>query len=488
MHIGIDLGTSGVKAVLTGEDGGLVGHATAPLTVAAPQPLWSEQRPADWWDATCRATAELAHSHDLSGVRGIGLAGQMHGAVLLDRAGRVLRPAILWNDGRSAAECHELEASEPRSRAITGNLAMPGFTAPKLLWVRKHEPELFAQIATVLLPKDWLRRELTGELASDMSDASGTLWLDTAARRWSPAMLAACGLDETRMPRLVEGTQVSGRLQPGAARALGLPAGIPVAGGGGDNAAGALGIGCVHPGNALLSLGTSGVIFVSDSGHVADPERTVHAFCHCVPQTWHRMSVILSAAASLAWLSRLLGADEASLLREAESAPAQERLVFLPYLSGERTPHNDPAAAGVFFGLSGETGRAALTRAVLEGVAFALADGLDALEARGGPIAELTAIGGGARSPFWLGLLASVLGRPLHTVAGSEVGPALGAARLARVAAGDASLADAAARPPVTARYAPEPGLAEALARRRAIYRSLYPTLHQLFADTGRIS
>lgn len=488
MHIGIDLGTSGVKAVLTGEDGGLVGQASAPLSVATPQPLWSEQHPADWWDATCRAMADLARAHDLSGVRGIGLAGQMHGAVLLDRAGHVLRPAILWNDGRSAAECLALEAGEPRSRAITGNLAMPGFTAPKLLWVRKHEPALFAQIATVLLPKDWLRHELTGELASDMSDASGTLWLDTAARRWSPAMLAACDLDEPQMPRLLEGTQASGRLTPGAARALGLPAGIPVAGGGGDNAAGALGIGCVNPGDALLSLGTSGVIFVSDPGHLADPERTVHAFCHCVPQTWHRMSVILSAAASLAWLARLLGADETSLLREAEGASAQERLVFLPYLSGERTPHNDAAAAGVFFGLSGETGRASLTRAVLEGVAFALADGLEALEARGGPIPELTAIGGGARSPFWLRLLSSALERPLHTVAGSEVGPALGAARLARVAAGDADLAEASARPPVTARYAPEPALADGLARRRAIYRSLYPTLHQHFADTGHTS
>lgn len=486
MHIGIDLGTSGIKAVLAGDDGVLVGQASVALTVAAPQPLWSEQNPADWWNATCRAIAELARRHDLSGVRGIGLAGQMHGAILLDRAGHVLRPAILWNDGRSAAECLALETEEPRSRAITGNLAMPGFTAPKLLWVRQHEPALFAQVATVLLPKDWLRRELTGELASDMSDASGTLWLDTEARRWSPAMLAACDLDETQMPRLLEGTQVSGRLTPSAARALGLPAGIPVAAGGGDNAAGALGIGCVNPGDALLSLGTSGVIFVSDSVHLADPERTVHAFCHCVPDVWHRMSVILSAAASLAWLAGLLGTDEITLLREAEGASAQERLVFLPYLSGERTPHNDAAAAGVFFGLSGKTGRADLTRAVLEGVAFALADGLEALEARG-RIPELTAIGGGARSPFWLRLLASALDRPLQTVAGSEIGPALGAARLGRVAAGDADLAEASARPTVTARYAPEPALADGLARRRAIYRSLYPTLRRTFADTGRL-
>jgi xylulokinase len=481
MHLGIDLGTSGVKAVLTGPGGALLAQAAAPLTVAMPHPLWSEQDPASWWAATVAAVRQIG---DLSAVRGVGLAGQMHGAVLLDAADRVLRPAILWNDGRSGAECRALEAAEPHSRAITGNLAMPGFTAPKLLWVRRHEPEVFARIRRVLLPKDWLRLQMVGEAVSDMSDAAGTLWLDVGARRWAPAMLAATGLSEDHMPRLVEGTDVSGRLRPAAAEALGLPPGIPVAGGAGDNAAGAAGIGCIAPGAAFVSLGTSGVIFVSDPAFLPDPGRTVHAFCHCVPDTWHRMSVILSAGASLAWLATVSGASEAALLDEAERERAQDRLVFLPYLAGERTPHNDPSATGVFFGLSGATTRAAMTLAVLEGVAFALADGLDALEAGGGRIAELTAIGGGSRSALWLRILAAALQRRLHTVAGSEVGPALGAARLARVASGDAPLAEACAQPARTAQFDPSPALAEAMAPRRALYQRLYPALHPLFTAT----
>jgi xylulokinase len=283
MHLGIDLGTSGVKAVLT-KDGTLLDQATVPLAVATPHQLWSEQDPAAWWHATVAALQQLGARHDLSAVRGIGLTGQMHGAVLLDAGDKVLRPAILWNDGRSDAECHDLERAEPRSRAITGNLAMPGFTAPKLLWVRRHEPELFAGVRRVLLPKDFLRLRMTGEAISDMSDASGTLWLDVGHRRWSPEMLAASGLSEQQMPRLVEGTAIGGTLRPEAAQTLSLPAGIPVAGGGGDNAAGAAGIGCVAPGDAFVSLGTSGVIFVSDPSFLPDPERTVHAFCHCVPR------------------------------------------------------------------------------------------------------------------------------------------------------------------------------------------------------------
>jgi xylulokinase len=487
MHLGVDLGTSGVKAVLTGAGGEVIGQAIAPLAISTPRPLWSEQDPAAWWQATQDALAMLRQAHSLSAVRGLGLAGQMHGAVLLDAADRVLRPAILWNDGRSGAECAALEAAEPRSRGITGNLAMPGFTAPKLLWVRQHEPELFARTRRVLLPKDWLRLRLTGDSLSDMSDASGTLWLDVAARRWSPAMLAASGLSEAQMPALVEGTSPASRLRADVAALLGLPAGIPVAGGAGDNAAGAAGIGCVSPGDAFVSLGTSGVVFVSDPGFLPDPGRAVHAFCHCLPQTWHRMSVILSAAASLAWITRVTGArSEAALLAEVEAAglASTGRLVFLPYLSGERTPHNDPRAAGVFFGLCGADERADLARAVLEGVAFALADGLDALEARGERIGALTAIGGGARSTAWLRILAAVLARPVLAVNGGEAGPALGAARLARIACGDAGIADVCAKPPVAAAYEAEPDLVAALAPRRAAYRRLYPALQTLFTDT----
>jgi xylulokinase len=481
MHLGIDLGTSGVKAVLTGVDGALLAQATAPLAVSTPHPLWSEQDPAAWWHAAVAALQQLGAGHDLSAVRGVGLAGQMHGAVLLDAGERVLRPAILWNDGRSGAECRDLEAAEPHSRAITGNLAMPGFTAPKLLWVRRHEPDVFARTRRVLLPKDWLRLQMTGEAMSDMSDASGTLWLDVGRRRWSPEMLAATDLSEGHMPRLIEGTATGGYLRPEAALALGLPAGIGVAGGGGDNAAGAVGIGCVAPGDAFVSLGTSGVIFVSDPGFLPDPARTVHAFCHCVHGTWHRMSVILSAGAALAWIAGITGTDEATLLAEAARESPRDRPVFLPYLSGERTPHNNPAASGVFFGLSGSTTRAAMTLAVLEGVAFALADGLDALEARGGRIAKLTAIGGGSRSELWLRILAAAMQRTLHTAKGSDVGPALGAARLACVSSGDASAAETFVKPAMTACFDPCPALIEALIPRRALYRRLYPALQPMF-------
>ncbi len=489
MHLGIDLGTSGVKVVLTTERGAVAGQATAPLDISAPHPLWSEQDPADWWHATLSAMAALRSAHDLSGVRALGIAGQMHGAVLLDAAGHVLRPAILWNDGRSGAECAALEAAEPRSRTITGNLAMPGFTAPKLLWVRKHEPDLFARLHRVLLPKDWLRLQMTGEAVSEMSDAAGTLWLDIAARQWSPAMLAATGLSPVHMPRLTEGTAIAGTLRAGAATAMGLPPGIPVAAGAGDNAGGAAGIGCVNPGDAFVSLGTSGVIFVSDHAFLPDPARAVHAFCHCIPATWHRMSVILAAGAALAWLARTLHTTEAALLDEAGVAAAQQgTLVFLPYLTGERTPHNNPAATGVFFGLTTATTRADMTRAVLEGVAFALADGLDALEGEGeGParIPMLTAIGGGARSSLWLGILAAALQRPLQTVEGSEVGPALGAARLAAIASGAGGIADICTRPSVTATFDPNPALTQALLPKRALYRRLYPALNDLFSETG---
>jgi xylulokinase len=419
MYLGLDIGTSGVKAVLTNARGQVLDQSTAPLAFATPHPLWSEQAPEDWWRPASQAIAALRQSRELGGVRSIGLSGQMHGAVLLDQADRVLRPAILWNDGRAHGECAELEAIEPRSRTITGNLAMPGFTAPKLLWVRRHEPACFAARCRVLLPKDWLRLRMTGEAVSDMSDASGTLWLDVGQRRWSPAMLAVTGLDVDAMPRLVEGIEVSGRLRPEIAAEWGLPLGCPVAGGAGDNAAGAAAVGCVAPGRALVSIGTSGVVFVADERFLPDPTHAVHAFCHRVPGTWHRMSVILSAAASLSWITRATRAEnEAALLAEVEALPgdSQGRLVFLPYLSGERTPHNDAAATGAFVGITNRHGRAELARAVLEGVAFALADGLDVLDVGSQRIASLTAIGGGARSASWLRMLASVLGRPLQQV------------------------------------------------------------------------
>ncbi|WP_134500559.1 xylulokinase [Microvirga pakistanensis] len=487
MYMGIDLGTSSVKVLLIKESGTVIDEAAVPLALSRPHPLWSEQEPQAWWDAAVAAVRSLRARRSLDGVTGIGLSGQMHGAVLLDQSDEVLRPAILWNDGRAGAECKELERREPASRTITGNLAMPGFTAPKLIWVAKNEPDVFARIARILLPKDWIRLKLTGEAVSDMSDSAGTLWLDVEKRQWSAAMLEATGLDERQMPRLVEGTEVSGHLSRKAAMTLGLRPGIPVAGGGGDNAAGAVGIGVVRPGAAFLSLGTSGVIFVADDALKKDPERAVHAFCHCIPGMWHRMAVILSAAATLSFTARLVGApDEASLLAETEAAGLaiqnRSRLVFLPYLSGERTPHNDPSASGVVFGLDGATTRADLGRAALEGVAFALADGLEALEAHGGTIKTLSVIGGGARSRLWGRILAAALQRPLTYHQGGEVGPALGAARLAGIAATRASVDEACPPPPVSHVIEPEPDLVETLEPRRALFRRLYSDLKASFA------
>ncbi len=433
MFLGIDLGTSGVKAVLLSDTDAIIGQASAPLTVSRPQPLWSEQHPDDWWQAVCASIESLRQQHDLSGVQAIGLSGQMHGATVLDHDLRPLRPAILWNDGRSQAECLELEELVPELRAITGNQAMPGFTAPKLRWLQKHEPEIFSRIHKVLLPKDYIRLQLTGCCMSDLSDSAGTLWLDVAKRQWSETMLASCGLTLEHMPELKEGSQIAGYLQTEIARQWGINP-VPVAAGGGDNAAGAIGTGVTEPGQGILSLGTSGVIFVVSDDYRSNPANGVHSFCHALPDRWHLMSVMLSAAGCLDWLAQLTGAaDVPTLLTEAEKAQPQESLYFLPYLNGERTPHNNPTASGVFFGMTGATTRAQLTLAVLEGVAMGLNDGLEALNATGITINEMTLIGGGARSPLWRQMLANILNMPLSYRRGGEVGPALGAARLARL-------------------------------------------------------
>lgn len=485
MFLGIDLGTSGVKVVLVDGDQRVVDQEAVPLTVSRPQPLWSEQEPEDWWRATDQAVValEARQGRALSGVRGIGLSGQMHGATLLDGTDRPLRPAILWNDGRAGAECAELERREPRSRAITGNLAMPGFTAPKLLWIAAHEPDVFARIRRVLLPKDYLRLRMTGIAASEMSDAAGTLWLDVAARRWSEAMLAATGLPLSAMPELFEGSAATGTLRPDIAAAWGMPAEAVLAGGAGDNAAGAVGVGVIRPSEAFLSLGTSGVVFVADAGYAPNPSQAVHAFCHCLPATWHRMSVILSAASALSWLARLLGATEADLLAEAEHAdPDTGDLLFLPYLSGERTPHNDPAATGVFVGLTHAIERPHLVRAVLEGVAFAFADGQAALTAAGTEIGEVAVIGGGARSQFWGRILAAALNRPLHYPAGGELGPAFGAARLGRLAATGETAETVCTRPQVAHVVEPDPALAARTAAKYQRFRALYPMLKPAWA------
>lgn len=486
MYLGIDLGTSELKLVLLDRQHRLVASVGERLTVQRPAPLHSEQSPADWWDAMARAMARLqaGQAAALAQVRAIGLSGQMHGAVLMDAAGEVLRPAILWNDGRSGAECTELEAACPRLHAIAGNLAMPGFTAPKLLWVRRHEPEVFAKTATVLLPKDWLRFMLTGERVGEMSDAAGTLWLDVAERRWSAEVLAACGLTEAQMPRLVEGSEASGTLRPELAARWGLPAGVIVAGGGGDNAASAVGIGAVRPGEGFVSLGTSGVIFLTSDRFRPNPASAMHAFCHALPGTWHQMSVMLSAANGLSWVTRLVGAaSEGALLEQVAQLTPQQRErapLFLPYLNGERTPHNNPHAQGSFFGLTNEHDAAALGWSVIEGVTFGLLDGWHALGVQPGEVAGLTLVGGGARSGLWAQLLADAIGVPMVTRHGGEAGGALGAARLAWLADGG-TLDQVCPAPKIAATFSPDPAETARLAARHARFRALYRAVAGLF-------
>ena len=484
MDLGIDLGTSEVKVVLVDDAGSVVGQGSSALKISRPQPLWSEQDPAAWWQATQAALGELRARHPKAwgAVRGIGLSGQMHGATLLDAQDRVLRPCILWNDGRSHAQCEQLERERaPHSRRITGNIAMPGFTAPKLMWVEQHEPEVFRQTARVLLPKDHLRLTLTGEAVSDMSDASGTLWLDVAARRWSDEMLAATHLTPGHMPRLVEGSQASGSLRDEVAELLGLPRGVIVAGGGGDNAASAAGIGVVAPGTAFLSLGTSGVYFVANGAFSPNPAGAVHAFCHAFPDTWHQMTVMLAAASCLRWLRGVTNAQsESQLVAEAQALPPGEAVpLFLPYLSGERTPHNDPHASGLFFGLTHAHGRGHLAQAVLEGVAFAFLDGQQALLEGGARIDSVTLVGGGSRSGYWAQLLADVLGRRMDRRSGSEVGAALGAARLARLARTGDPVGEVCAAPPQSDSFAPDLARHAAFGERHRRFQRLYRTLRE---------
>ncbi|WP_312282841.1 xylulokinase [Pseudescherichia sp.] len=484
MYIGIDLGTSGVKAILLNEQGEMLASHTEKLSVSRPHPLWSEQDPEQWWLATNSALKALGQQQSLSGVKAIGIAGQMHGATLLDRDDRILRPAILWNDGRCAEECALLETAVPDSRQLTGNLMMPGFTAPKLLWVKRHEPEVFAQVAKVLLPKDYLRLRMTGEYASDMSDAAGTMWLDVAQRDWSDEMLDACGLSRDNMPALFEGSEIAGALLPEVAAGWGMPA-VPVVAGGGDNAAGAVGVGMADAGQAMLSLGTSGVYFAVSNGFLSRPESAVHSFCHALPNRWHLMSVMLSAASCLDWAAALTGLGSVSaLIAAAEQADEQAGdLWFLPYLSGERTPHNNPQAKGVFFGLTHQHGQRELARAVLEGVGYALADGMDAVHACGVTPKSITLIGGGARSAYWRQMLADISGQQLDYRTGGDVGPALGAARLAQIAVNpETPLADLLPQLPLEQAHRPDADRHRAYAPRRETFRKIYQQLLPLMS------
>lgn len=474
MYLGLDIGTSGVKAVIMDDHGDVVAQATAPLSVSRPQPLWSEQDPDDWWRAVQAAVTALPQA-DRKSVQAIGLSGQMHGATLLDETDAPVRPAILWNDGRSFAQCQTLEARVPQLHELAGNLAMPGFTAPKLIWLAEHQPDAFERVRKVLLPKDYVRLRMTGDYASDMSDSAGTLWMDVGGRDWSDELLDACQLMRDHMPDLYEGCDVTGRLRNSVADAWGVPENTPVVAGGGDNAAGAVGAGIIAPGDTFLSLGTSGVLFTANTDYRPNARNGVHTFCHALPGLWHQMAVMLSAASCVDWAVRLTGAASAEqLIAQAEQVGkfGADTPTFLPYLSGERTPHNDPNATGLLFGLTHESGPAEIIQAVLEGVALGFADGLEALSS-GAEIEAITVIGGGSRSAYWGRVLAAALSRPLIYRKYAEVGPALGAARLAQMAANNEREASFAA-PEIEHVVDPAPEDIEMMTAKIERYRQLY--------------
>lgn len=479
MYLGLDLGTSGLRAILTDAQGTVHAEAEASCALTHPHSGWSEQDPEDWITACKAVVAEIGRKapRALAGLRGIGLSGHMHGATLIDSDDKVLRPCILWNDTRSIAEAKALDAA-PQMREITGNIVFPGFTAPKLAWVKTHEPELFDKVAKVLLPKDYLRLWLTGEHISDMSDSAGTSWLDVGARAWSDAALAASGMRRDQMPDLVEGSALGGHLRAALLSEWGIDGPVVIAGGAGDNAAAACGMGCLSEGTGFVSLGTSGVLMAGRDHYAPAPNSAVHSFCHAVPDLWYQMGVILAATDSLNWLSRTLGESPAALsgrLPDVASGPSD--LTFLPYLSGERTPHNDSEIRGAFVGLDVSMERDDLTRAVIEGVAFALRDSLVALQSTGARLETVLAVGGGTRSRFWLTTLANVLQLPLSLPSSSELGAALGAARLAICADTGAAPSEVMAAPEIAQVITPDLSLSERYDAAFDRYRALYPAL-----------
>jgi xylulokinase len=487
--IGIDVSTTATKAVLVDESGAVVGVGAVAYDYDIPRPRWTEQDPALWWNGAVGAIQQVLATTAVPGseVAAVGLTGQMHGLVLLDGDDSVLRPAILWNDQRTAEACDEIRAAVGQERLIeiTGNDALTGFTAPKLVWVRDHEPDAWARIAHVLLPKDYVRFQLTGEYALDKADGAGTLLFDLAARDWSEVVVRALDIDQRWLPPTHEGPEVTGTVTVEAAAATGLRAGIPIVAGGGDQSANAVGVGAVEPGLVALSLGTSGVVFAATDTPIHDPRGQVHAFCHALPDRWHLMTVMLSAAGSLRWFRDALapGEDFGALAESAESVPAgADGLLFLPYLSGERSPHPDPLARGAFVGLTVGHDRRHLTRAVLEGVAFGLRDGLEQMRAAGLPApTQIRASGGGTASPLWRQILADVLEAEIATVRTTQ-GAAFGAALLGTVGAGWYPTAQESAAALVTATVAATPGPdTERYAAAHEVYRELYPALAPTF-------
>ncbi|WP_421849158.1 xylulokinase [Marinomonas sp.] len=487
MYLGLDLGTSGLKGVVIDDKGNVLAQESVPLSVESLHATWSEQDPLSWWQACKDVVNQLQQRLDLSKLKALGLSGQMHGATLLDAQGNVLRPCILWNDGRSQAQCEALMTQYPELIERSGNLYMPGFTAPKIRWVQENEPEVFTNLAHVLLPKDYLTYRLTGTMSSDCSDAAGTLWLNPETRQWDDALLAATGLTQANMPKVYEGCDVVGSLSEAVAQELGLLL-LPVLAGAGDNAAGAVGMGVINPGQGFISLGTSGVYFTVSESHKANPLNTVHAFCHALPNRWHQMGVTLSAANSLAWFAKLVDKSVAELLDALEDSEIKRtNVLFLPYLSGERTPYNDPLANGQFVGLSNTSNVEVMTLAILEGVAFSLLDCQNALDSAGSAVDELSLIGGGARSAMWRQIIADVLNKRLIYRDGGDVGPGLGAARLALLGEQHSQgkdiellIAEYCTMPDVLEVHEPESALCAYYQEKYALYQSLYQSTKDL--------
>lgn len=490
--LGLDISTTGAKALLIDAQGAVVASHTTPQPISTPKPLWSEQNPSDWWNGIAKSIrAVLEQTDGADEIAAIGLTGQMHGLVCLDENGAVLRPSILWNDQRTQAECDWITETVGPERLIelTGNRALTGFTAPKIVWVREHEPEVYTKIAHILLPKDYIRYKLTGDYATDMAGAAGTLLLNVADRKWSDEVLEALDIPASWMPKTHEGPEVTGTVTKACAQETGLKAGTPVVGGGGDQAAGAVGVGAVTPGVVSLVVGTSGVVFAPLGSYAYEPEGRLHAFCHAAPGTWHFMGVMLSAAGSMQWYRDTLapGVDFTDLTAEpaAQDIPAgSDGLQFLPYLTGERTPHPDPLARGAFIGLTVRHTRAHMTRAVMEGVAFGLRDSFELIQASeaGREITQIRVSGGGAKSPLWRQILADVLNMSLVSVEAPE-GAAYGAALLAGVCEEADVWPDveaAAASIPLGEEVAPGPA-AGIYNDTYVIYRSLYPALKDTF-------
>ncbi len=493
--IGIDSSTTATKALLMDEAGNVLGVASSEYSFETPQPLWSEQSPSLWWTGTIDSIRQvLAKANvDASAVKGIGLTGQMHGLVLLDEKGEVLRPSILWNDQRTAAQCDEIRRRLGRGKLIqiTGNDALTGFTAPKILWVQENEPEIWKRARHILLPKDYVRYKMTGEFAIDRADGAGTILFDLAKRDWSPEVLSALNIPAEYLPKTFEGTEITGTLSPAAAKELGLPAGIPVFGGGGDQAAAAVGTGAVRAGVVSLSLGTSGVVFATTDGCAIEPEGRLHAFCHSVPGKWHFMGVMLSAAGSLRWHRDTFapGMNYDTLLAPAaEIQPGSDGLLFLPYLTGERTPHPDPLARGAFVGLTVRHTFPHLTRAVLEGVSFGLRDSFELMKNAGlKDISQVRVTGGGARSPLWRQILADIFNAEIVTV-NSEEGAAYGAALLAATGSGVFQSVEAACDATIQITGSTKPGKDLAVYEKLyPLYRALYPSLSPQFNKLAEI-